>query len=155
MASMFLMDKKDLTYKDYARLASLPLDELAAQCDVQVFRATGPGGQGVNTTDSAVRMVHRPTGEVVVSRESRSQYRNRQLCLQKICAKGSPAAPCRPRCATRPSRAGPPGRGAWTRSIGARRSSSSAAAIPAATGTSRNEFGVGYQINLVSDPKLR
>ena len=106
MASMFFMDKKDLTYKDYARLAALPLDELAAQCDVQVFRATGPGGQGVNTTDSAVRMVHRPTGEVVVSRESRSQYRNRQLCLQKLRdGFARRAVPPKVRHKTKPSRA--------------------------------------------------
>ena len=78
------MDKTDLTYSDYAAFARLSLDELAKQCEVQVFHATGPGGQCVNTTDSAVRTTHTPTGIVVVSRESRSQYRNRQICLQKI-----------------------------------------------------------------------
>ncbi len=78
------MDTDELTYRDYAAFARLPLNELAEQCSVQVFRATGPGGQGVNTTDSAVRTTHGPTGITVVSRESRSQYRNRQLCLQKI-----------------------------------------------------------------------
>lgn len=51
---------------------------------MQVFRASGPGGQCVNTTDSAVRMTHVPSGLTVVSRESRSQFRNRQLCLQKL-----------------------------------------------------------------------
>lgn len=78
------MNETNLTYADYARLARMPLDELARDCDVQAFHATGPGGQGVNTADSAVRMMHRPTGITVVSRESRSQYRNRQLCLQKL-----------------------------------------------------------------------
>lgn len=78
------MEKEDLTYRDYAAFARLSLDELAEQCDVQVFRATGPGGQGVNTTDSAVRTTHAPTGITFVSRESRSQFRNRRLCLQKI-----------------------------------------------------------------------
>ena len=78
------MDDHRLTYREYAELARLPLDELARQCDVQAFRATGPGGQGVNTTDSAVRMVHRPSGVAVVSRESRSQWQNRQLCLRKL-----------------------------------------------------------------------
>lgn len=72
------------THRDYARMAACSLDELALDCDAEAFRAHGPGGQGVNTTDSAVRMRHRVTGIVVVSRESRSQYRNRQLCLQKI-----------------------------------------------------------------------
>ncbi len=74
----------DLTYADYARFAALPLSALAEQCSVDVFHATGPGGQGVNTADSAVRMTHGPTGITVVSRESRSQFRNRQLCLQKL-----------------------------------------------------------------------
>ena len=81
---MDAMDTETLTYSDYAAFARLSADELAGQCEVQVFHATGPGGQGVNTTDSAVRTTHVPTGIVVVSRESRSQYRNRQLCLQKI-----------------------------------------------------------------------
>lgn len=74
----------NLTHREYAELAQLSLDRLAEGCDVQVFHASGPGGQCVNTTDSAVRMVHRKTGVVVVSRESRSQWRNRQLCLQKL-----------------------------------------------------------------------
>lgn len=78
------MDNGDLTYRDYAGFARLPLNKLAEQCEVQVFRATGPGGQGVNTTDSAVRMTHAPSGIVMVSRESRSQYRNRQICLRKV-----------------------------------------------------------------------
>lgn len=78
------MDTKELTYRDYAEFARLPLDKLAAQCEAQAFHAAGPGGQCVNTTDSAVRTVHVPTGITVVSRESRSQYRNRQICLQKI-----------------------------------------------------------------------
>ena len=73
-----------LTYHDYAEMARVSAEELAKDCEVDVFHAHGPGGQGVNTTDSAVRMRHVPTGIVVVSRESRSQYRNRQLCLQKI-----------------------------------------------------------------------
>ena len=43
---------------EYARYAAMAAEELARDCEVQVFRATGPGGQGVNTTDSAVRMKH-------------------------------------------------------------------------------------------------
>lgn len=81
---MDAMENKQLTYHDYARMARLPLDQLAEQCSAQAFHASGPGGQCVNTTDSAVRMTHEPTGIVVVSRESRSQFRNRQLCLAKI-----------------------------------------------------------------------
>ena len=103
---MDAMDTKTLTYSDYAAFARLSAEELAGQCEVQVFHATGPGGQGVNTTDSAVRTTHVPTGIVVVSRESRSQYRNRQLCLQKIRAElERRAVPPKVRHATRPSRA--------------------------------------------------
>lgn len=78
------MESDQPTYRDYALWARQSLEEIARDCDVQVFRASGPGGQCVNTTDSAVRMTHVPSGEVVVSRESRSQFRNRQLCLQKL-----------------------------------------------------------------------
>lgn len=78
------MENEKLTYRDFAAYAALPLDELVRGCDVQAFRATGPGGQGVNTTDSAVRMVHRATGIVVTARESRSQWQNRQACLSKL-----------------------------------------------------------------------
>jgi protein subunit release factor A len=61
--------------------------ELLAQCDVSTFRATGPGGQGVNTTDSAVRMKHRPTGVTVVCRRERSQHQNREECVKRLRAK--------------------------------------------------------------------
>lgn len=76
--------EKRFTYQDYARFAHLGSSELARQCVAEAFRATGPGGQGVNTTDSAVRMRHVPTGITVVSRESRSQLQNRERCLEKI-----------------------------------------------------------------------
>lgn len=78
------MDNDALTYQDYAIFARQTTDEIARDCEVSAFRATGPGGQGVNTTDSAVRMKHLPTNITVTSRESRSQFRNRQLCLTKL-----------------------------------------------------------------------
>ena len=71
-------------WREYARFAEMSAEELARDCEVQVFRATGPGGQGVNTTDSAVRMKHVPTGIVVTARESRSQFQNRASCLRKL-----------------------------------------------------------------------
>ena len=78
------MEGKQLGWRDYAAFAEQSADELVRACEVQVFRATGPGGQGVNTTDSAVRMKHVPTGIVVTARESRSQFQNRASCLRKL-----------------------------------------------------------------------
>lgn len=48
------------------------------------FRAGGPGGQHQNTTDSAVRAMHRATGMTVVAREMRSQHRNKALALERL-----------------------------------------------------------------------
>ncbi|MBM6675397.1 peptide chain release factor-like protein [Olsenella uli] len=78
------MSGADLTYRDYAAFARMSAEEIARDCEVQTFHASGPGGQGVNTADSAVRMRHVPTGIVVVSREERSQLRNRERCVEKI-----------------------------------------------------------------------
>jgi protein subunit release factor B len=64
----------------------IPADDavLLAECEVQVFRATGPGGQGVNTTDSAVRLKHLPSGFTVVCRRERSQLQNKRTCLERL-----------------------------------------------------------------------
>lgn len=52
----------------------------------EAMRASGPGGQHVNTTDSAVRATHRPTGITVCASEERSQHRNRRLALDRLTA---------------------------------------------------------------------
>jgi protein subunit release factor B len=80
---------------------------LLAQCDVHTFRAGGPGGQHQNKTDSAVRLVHRPTGVTVTCRAQRSQYLNKMDALRRLRLKlrRLTAPPPPPRRPTRPSRA--------------------------------------------------
>jgi len=57
---------------------------LLSECDVETFRASGPGGQNVNTRDTAVRLRHRPSGIVVTCQRERSQLRNKRLALAEL-----------------------------------------------------------------------
>ena len=71
------------------RRYQLPEDNqaLLSECTVTYFRASGPGGQHRNKTMSAVRLYHRPSGIVVIGRRERSQRRNREDALLRLCRK--------------------------------------------------------------------
>jgi hypothetical protein len=58
--------------------------QLLAQCDVDTYRASGPGGQKRNKTSSAVRLRHGPSGLIVIAEESRSQHENKARALRRL-----------------------------------------------------------------------
>lgn len=64
--------------------AELSDAQLLAQCEVDTYRASGPGGQKRNKTSSAVRLRHGPSGLSVIAEESRSQHENRARALRRL-----------------------------------------------------------------------
>jgi hypothetical protein len=67
-----------------ATWTTLTDDQLLRQCEVDTYRASGPGGQKRNKTSSAVRLRHPPTGLIVIAEESRSQHENRTRALRRM-----------------------------------------------------------------------
>lgn len=71
-----------MTARSDALLASD--DQLMAQCEIDRYRASGPGGQHRNKTESAVRMRHKPTGVSAIGEDSRSQAENRVHAVRRL-----------------------------------------------------------------------
>ena len=65
----------------------LDRESLEAICELSFLRGSGPGGQHRNKVETAVRLVHPPSGVVIVSAEHRSQLKNREAAFERLIAK--------------------------------------------------------------------
>ena len=85
---------------------ALDRETLEREVAVDSFRASGPGGQHVNKTESALRLTHLPSGVVVTAQDSPSQFRNREIAFERLAARLERLNHVpRKRIATRPSAA--------------------------------------------------
>ncbi len=87
---------KQLRHTSFVSVEAMPQIDMAEEKDIQIkpdevqidlFRSSGPGGQNVNKRETAVRVVHLPTGIAVVSQTQRSQQQNREKAMQILAAK--------------------------------------------------------------------
>ncbi len=67
-----------------AAWTNLTVEQLLGQCEVDTYRASGPGGQKRNKTSSAVRLRHLSSGLIVIAEESRSQHENKAKALTRL-----------------------------------------------------------------------
>ncbi|MFP4105187.1 MAG: peptide chain release factor family protein, partial [Phycisphaerae bacterium] len=70
-----------LTRDNYLELDD---DQLLGQCEVDTYKASGPGGQHRNKVSSAVRLRHKPTEIMAHGNDSRSQHENKRLALKRL-----------------------------------------------------------------------
>ena len=68
-------------------MEQVDVDLRSEDVEMQVFRASGAGGQHINKTSSAVRLIHKPTGITVSCQEERSQVQNRERCMHMLASK--------------------------------------------------------------------
>src|SRR5689334_12976300 len=80
----FALSEKDSIVSSRASWTALTDSQLLSQCEIDTYRASGPGGQKRNKTSSAVRLRHPASGLIVIAEESRSQHENKAKALRRL-----------------------------------------------------------------------